>query len=939
MTALPLRLAPEAARLVRDEVARAGGREVSFLAEVTRDRVVVNPRAVARGSRSAVLAVARDAPEGGLMIHNHPSGVLDPSDADLDVAARLHDEGLGSAIVSNRADRMYVVVEPPAPKRIELLDVDELEGVAAPGGAMASMAGYEDRAGQRAMLRFVAERFNEGGTGLVEAGTGTGKSMAYLVPAARWAVRNHERTVVSTNTINLQEQLVRKDIPLAEEVLGEEIRWALVKGRANYVSIRRAFLAGESAATLFRSDRSDEIAAVLEWLRNTDDGSLADLGFAPAPDVWEEVRSDTDACMRARCPYFQACHYQRARRRAAAADLLVVNHALFFSDLAVRIATDNFRDAAVLPPYRRVVFDEAHHLEDAATDRLGTQATRAGLFRAVSRLHRQGKGVLPSIEAAARSAVGPQEAEALAARFRRTRSKVEELRKALTEFFGFMEPWAEERAGRGPLRLGAPGGGSRASGGHGASGGQRASGGQGTSGGQGASGGFAGFGGFKAPGGSGAGGAASSAGLEPTADSAVAESLDRALASLADVRRELESLYDRLEGEEEMAPELEGRLLDLLSSSNRMDHAETALRRCLLPGPEDGPRIVRWIELRRPRRQAGPGPGSGARSASGGIGRVGNLVMATAPVEPGPILAEHLFGAAKTTVLTSATLTADGGFGYLKDRLGLSGGGPGPAARATTPTLLDSDPLPPPPDPLPPPAEAAFDSPFDYRSQACLVVPTGLPAPGRERDAGDAYHRAVAGVVHDVAERSGGGLFALFTSYAALRGVARELRARGAEARWPLQVQGEADRSALLQRFTESGAAVLLGTASFWEGVDVPGDPLRALVVQKLPFRVPTEPVTEARVEAMEERGKNSFWEFMVPDAAIRLKQGVGRLIRRRTDRGVVVLLDDRILRKRYGRVMRETLPPMPLVKGPWPEARRHVEAFYGGRPAPAAGR
>ena len=896
MTALPLRLAPEAARVVRDEVARAGGREVSFLAEVTRDRVVVNPRAVARGSRSAVLAVARDAPEGGLMIHNHPSGVLDPSDADLDVAARLHDEGLGSAIVSNRADRMYVVVEPPAPKRIELLDVDELEGVAAPGGAMASMAGYEDRAGQRAMLRFVAERFNEGGTGLVEAGTGTGKSMAYLVPAARWAVRNHERTVVSTNTINLQEQLVRKDIPLAEEVLGEEIRWALVKGRANYVSIRRAFLAGESAATLFRSDRSDEIAAVLEWLRHTDDGSLADLGFAPAPDVWEEVRSDTDACMRARCPYFQACHYQRARRRAAAADLLVVNHALFFSDLAVRIATDNFRDAAVLPPYRRVVFDEAHHLEDAATDRLGTQATRVGLFRAVSRLHRQGKGVLPSIEAAARSAVGSQEAEALAARFRRTRSKVEELRKALTEFFGFMEPWTEERAGRGPLRLGAPGG-------------------------------------------PGAGGAASSAGLEPTDDSAVAESLDRVLASLADVRRELESLYDRLEGEEEMAPELEGRLLDLRSSSNRMDHAETALRRCLLPGPEDGARIVRWIELRRPRRQAGPRPGFGARSASGGIGRVGNLVMATAPVEPGPILAEHLFGAAKTTVLTSATLTADGGFGYLKDRLGLSGGGPGPAARATAPTLLDSDPLPPPPDPLPPPAEAAFDSPFDYRSQACLVVPTGLPSPGRERDAGDAYHRAVAGVVHDVAERSGGGLFALFTSYAALRGVARELRARGAEARWPLQVQGEADRSALLQRFTESGAAVLLGTASFWEGVDVPGDPLRALVVQKLPFRVPTEPVTEARVEAMEERGKNSFWEFMVPDAAIRLKQGVGRLIRRRTDRGVVVLLDDRILRKRYGRVMRETLPPMPLVKGPWAEARRHVEAFYGGRPAPAAGR
>lgn len=901
MTSLPLRLAPEAARVVRDEVARAGGREVSFLAEVTRDRVVVSPRAVARGNRSAVLAVAREAPEGGVMIHNHPSGVLEPSDADLAVAARLHDEGLGTAIVSNRADRMYVVVEPPEPKRIEPLDADELEGIVAPGGALSSMAGYEDRAGQRKMLRFVAERFNEGGTGLVEAGTGTGKSMAYLLPAARWAVRNRERTVISTNTINLQEQLVRKDIPLAEEALGEDVKWALVKGRGNYVSIRRALLAGESAASLFPGDRTEEIAAILEWLRHTDDGSRSDLSFTPTSDVWEEVRSETDACMRARCPYFQDCHYQRARRRAAAADLLVVNHALFFSDLAVRIDTDNFRDAAVLPPYRRVVFDEAHHLEEAATNRLGTEASRVGLFRAASRLYRQGKGVLPSIEAAIRSVARAPEADALAARIRRTRGKVEELRKALTEFFGFMEPWAEERARRGPLRLGAPG--SRQSDG--------------------------------------------GSGLEPTSDSAIAESLDRTLISLADLRRELESLYDHLEGEEELAVQLEGRLLDLQGSSSRISHAETALRRCLLPGSgpgaEKGPRTVRWIELRRSRRAAGTSAavGSGGRwTGPAGIGRLGNLVMATAPVEPGPILAEHLFGSTKTTVLTSATLTADHGFDYLKDRLGLSGAGrTSPAAPPDPLSLLDSVPLPPSPhvdppeaDVLPPPAEAVFDSPFDYRSQTCLVVPTGLPAPGRTRDAGDAYHRAVADLVHDVAECSDGGLFALFTSYVALRGVARELRARGAEARWPLHMQGEADRSALLQRFTESGSDILLGTASFWEGVDVPGDPLRALVIQKLPFRVPTEPVTEARVEAMEERGRNSFWEFMVPDAAIRLKQGVGRLVRRRTDRGVVVLLDDRILHKRYGPVMLETLPPMPLIRQPWPQAKRHVEAFYATR-------
>ena len=397
---LPLRLAPEAARAIRDEVARAGGREVSFLADVTRERVIANPRAVARGNRSAVLAVARDVPEGGVMIHNHPSGELDPSDADLAVAARIYERGLGTAIVNNAANRIYVVVEPPEPRRVEPLQVDELSGLLAPKGPLASLPGYEDRPGQRDMLRFVASHFNEGGVGLVEAGTGTGKSLAYLVPAARWAIRNGERAVVSTNTINLQEQLVGKDLDIARDVLGEEFKWALMKGRGNYISIRRARLAADSAPNLFPDDRSAELRALLDWIDRTEDGSRSDLPFVPSHDVWEEVRSETDACLRAKCPHFQQCHYQRARRAGAGADLIVVNHALFFSDLAVRIVTENFSDSAVLPSYKRVIFDEAHHIEDAATTRLGAETTRARMFRALSRIDRGGKGILASINAA-----------------------------------------------------------------------------------------------------------------------------------------------------------------------------------------------------------------------------------------------------------------------------------------------------------------------------------------------------------------------------------------------------------------------------------------------------------------------------------------------------------------------------------------------------------
>ena len=845
---MPLRLAPEAARAIRDEVARAGGREVSFLAEVTRDGVISNPRAVARGNRSAVLAVARDAAEGSVMIHNHPSGNLEPSDPDLAVAARIYEDGLGSAIVTNEADRIYVVVEPPEPKRVEPLELDELSGILAPAGPLSELPGYEDRRAQREMLRFVGARFNEGGVGLVEAGTGTGKSLAYLVPAARWATRNGERTVVSTNTINLQEQLVGKDLDIVSEVLGEKLKWALVKGRGNYISIRRAFLAAESAPNLFPDDRSAEIQALLDWIAQTEDGSRSDLPFVPSRDVWEEVRSETDACLRAKCPHFQQCHYQRARRAGASADLVVVNHALFFSDLAVRIATDNFRDSAVLPAYRRVVFDEAHHLEDAATARLGAEITRAGMFTALSRLDRRGKGILASIEAALAGAPTSITARRLRERIgERARPRVLALRAAMNAFFDLIEPWTEARAEKGSLRLGRPS----------PDGGPR--------------------------------------GPEPAAETGIGEVLEGTLIALGDLHRELETLADQLGEQEDLQSALEGRLLDLRGSMTRLDNIDHGLRLCLLPGDEESA-LVRWLEMRR-----------------SGIRRVRNLAFSAAPVELGPILAEHLFNNTETTVLTSATLATKHDFGYLKRRLGLG---------AATVTLQDPDAadlrL----------SEAVFPSPFDHSVQSLLAIPADLPSP-RGPEGASGYNEATARVVHELAEITGGGLFALFTSYAALRAVAAELRERGAEGRWPLFVQGEADRTSLLRSFTTSGSAILLGTASFWEGVDVPGRPLRALVIQKLPFRVPTEPLTEARVEAMTERGENAFWGFMVPDAAMRLKQGVGRLIRSRTDRGAVMILDDRLLTKRYGRELVGALPPMPLVRGPWAEVKRSVAEFY----------
>ncbi len=829
----PLRLTPESARHIRDEIERAGGREVCFLAEVSPDREIVSPRAVARGNHSAVLAAAKDAGTGEIMVHNHPSGSVEPSDADLTVASRLYELGVGTAIVDNRAGSLYVVVEPPAPRIRVPLDRDRLNGLLAPSGALEQrFAEYEDRPGQRRVMDTVMTSYEEGGISVIEAGTGTGKSLAYLIPAAAWNIANEERTVISTATINLQEQLVGKDLPLVRDLLGDRVRWALVKGRGNYVSIRRARLARKSAADLFAESRTEEVGRVVEWTERTEDGSLADLPFVPSDEVWEEVRSDGDACLRARCPHFQACFYQKARRESAGAPLLVVNHHLLFADLAVRRATGNFKDSAVLPAYRHLVLDEAHNVEDAATKHLGVEVTRRGLFRVLSRLERRGRGVLPAL---VKELGVADDSEPIRARIReRVLPRLDEARDRLSVFMDEAEAILPQSVSE-ATRLGADPIG------------------------------------------------------EPLQRVPFLDALDGLLGAFRSVSTELHRVRERIAADEELSQRVEGRLLDLAGTERRLAAAREALARVFDPEIA-GTSSVRWMERRgrAPHR---------------------NLVFAAAPIEPGDILRESLFTKSDGVSLLSATLTTRGHFEFIRARLGLdeqSG-----ADRDDEPEVV---------------REQRVPSPFDYGAQTMLGVPNDLPQPG----SGDAFHDAMARAIVAMAEHSDGGLFALFTSHRSLTRVAERLRRKGAGKRWPLLVQGEAHRTTLLGDFRRSGRAILLGTASFWEGVDVPGRPLRGIVLEKLPFRVPTEPVTAARVEALERRGTDAFGGYMLPLAALRLKQGFGRLIRRKSDRGAVVLLDARILTRKYGRYLLDSLPPADLVRGPWRLVDQALERFYG---------
>ena len=827
----PLTLSSASQATIRAEIEKAGGREVCFLAEVDDVRVIQDPRAVARGNFGAVLVAARDAAMGGVMLHNHPSGALEPSDADMRIAGQLYDQGVGTVIVDNAAKHLYVVVEPPEPKERVALNPDELSDILAPGGSLSEFyEAFEDRPGQREMLEVVTHQFNQGGVAIIEAGTGTGKSLAYLLPAAYWSRNNKERTVISTNTINLQEQLTTKDLPLVR-ALGGDVEWALVKGRGNYVSIRRALLASDAQRSLFDDDRSDEMAALLSWLETTTDGSLSDLPFTPEPETWEEVRSDPDICLRSRCPHFQECHYQRSRRQAASADLLIVNHHMLFTDLAVRRATLNWTASAVLPAYNRIVLDEAHNIEDAATSHLGVEVTRRGLYRVLSRLERSGRGVLSAVYD--QITTGSEQRRELQERIEtRVRPALAQARLEVEGFIDTVEEFLP--SDKSTVRIGSSGVG------------------------------------------------------ELAERDEVGEQLSASLNALTTLERELSELGARIELDENISDGLEGRLLDLRAITRRLAAARHGLGLVFTPG-EKASRYVRWLELR-------------------GRGRRSNLVMSAAPIDLGDLLVESLFSRVETTILTSATLATRKNFSFLRKRIGLH-------KEQLDRYNLDCE-----------VNDHIILSPFNFQDQTILAVPTDLPA--AEEGSGE-FYKAIAEVTEQVATLSDGGLFVLFTSYAALIHVGELLRLIGADSRWPLFIQGEDDRHRLLQRFVEHGRGILLGTASFWEGVDVPGDPLRGLIIQKLPFKVPTEPVTAARMEAIQAAGQDGFQEYMLPHAALRLKQGFGRLIRSKSDRGAVVLLDDRLVTKQYGHYLRNSLPGPTLVKGAWSDVQRRLKAFY----------
>lgn len=648
---------------------------------------------------------------------------------------------------------------------------------------------YEFRRGQLQMAEAVEQALEEKRHLIVEAGTGTGKTLAYLLPV----IRSGKRVIISTGTKNLQEQLFYKDVPFLERALfsdtasGSRLSVCYMKGRNNYLC-RKKLYDLSSQPVLSGLEEIEQYRAMAAWEKTTSTGDRAELAELPeASALWHKLDARVDACLGQKCSEWERCFITEMRRRGMESDIIIVNHHLFFADLAIKLQADGAPDAGILPDAAAVIFDEAHELEDVAGNYFGISVSNLR----VEDLARDVEASLQHNRIMSASLSG-----ALAS-----------LREKSQFFFSLLPPGEGRFAFETRREF-----------------------------------------------------------LDENGDEFLA--FNNALARLAG---ELEGLPQKPE--------------EIFNFVRRAQEVQAQLGYAM---ESDDRNTVFWIE-----RRGGRGSGN-QRRASGGPATEGNtrgrqnVFLQATPIDVGPILREYLWSKLECAVLTSATLAVGGGFEYIRQRLGLE------HAR-----------------------ESVLPSHFDYQSQALFYVPPDLPDTRAPQFAPKA-----AETVRKVLEVTRGRAFVLFTSYSQMNDIYERLLGT---LDFPMLRQGDSPKSALLEEFRLTPNAVLFATSSFWQGVDVQGEQLSCVIIDRLPFAVPSDPIVAARVKAIDGEGGNAFFQYQVPAAVITLKQGFGRLIRSLHDRGLLVLLDNRILKKQYGRVFIESLPNYKKTTD-----MRVVEQFFG---------
>ncbi|MBN1436705.1 MAG: DEAD/DEAH box helicase [Sedimentisphaerales bacterium] len=655
--------------------------------------------------------------------------------------------------------------------------------------------GYEVRHEQVAMAQAIQQAFSSSQHLVVEAGTGVGKSFAYLIPAIQRAVENKQKVVISTYTIALQEQLTRKDVPFIHEIADHDFLCVLAKGRGNYFCWRRFEHTKKRGGTLFDSeDQFEELSKIYSWALETKDGSRSSMQDQPSPAVWEQICSDSTVCMGRKCPHVGICFYQQVKRRIFGADIIITNHALLFSDLAAKL-----EGGAILPKFELLILDEAHNVENVASTHFGLRITNHQISYLLNRIYnpRTGKGIVTPY-------CDNMTIELLA-----------DVTDAAEKFFASLQTFDEVE---------------------------------------------------KSYGGNG----------RVQKSAAFVNVLSRPLIELG---QNLHNIAAEIEDEQDQ--------MEIDSYSVRCLEMADAIKTFI---DQQIGESVYWVEASQRRYRP-------------------TVAACASPLHVGSTLQKALFSQCSTVVLTSATIATGSTKPTTKN--------PSATDDAYSDQLIAGTDRPPGFDffcsrlGLEECLTLQLGSPFDYQSQVEVFVEASLPDPSQKTQD---FLDAAAQCVKKYLEHTMGKAFLLFTSFKQLDQMAQELQSFCQTHNLTLLAQGKGkDRSQLLDQFRENTNSILLGTDSFWQGVDVPGESLSNVIIVKLPFSVPDHPLLQARLEQIKSQGGNPFFDYQLPEAILKFKQGFGRLIRSKTDTGIVVILDPRVVTKRYGKAFLRALPPCPV--------------------------
>lgn len=803
------RFSEESLQTIKKYLEEHNNKSMIFKATFDEDEKIQKPFFLSLYKKKSFEETLTKVGKNEVVIRTTKPNQLYPSDMELELSEELYTRrNIAYCLLSSDLDDFYFVQDID---RIFLEEID-IENYFAKDGILAKeIKGFEYRQEQEEMAQYIQDAINEDRKIIVEAGTGTGKTLAYLIPSIKWAVTNKKKVIIATNTINLQEQLLLKDIPLAKSIIKDEFSYVLVKGRNNYVCKRlfNELVLGKSIdIETFSMEAREQIEYILKWGNKTKTGDKAELPFEVYPDVWELVQSTTELCLGKKCPYRKECFYIKTRMEKMEADILISNHHVFFADLNVRAETDFDSEYLILPRYDMVIFDEAHNVESVARSYFSVEVSKISFTRLLNRIYqkknkrKKEKSALIRVEDTV-DEKNLEDSEQYIYLLNTLKEEISILQNIGDEYFDEIRKIYETNT-EAPIKK-------------------------------------------------------SLNNFEMTKSrflENLREKKDIFQSKLADFLNLMMSFNNVIDEEKDKNPEV-------INFNNHLKMFKAYIDSFKFINSFEDDNYIYWLDINSKRT---------------------NVVLTATPLNIAQKLSTVLFDNLDRLVFASATIVVNGNFDYFKKSLGLD----------------EEDCI-----------EAIIKSPFDYDEQMSVYIPSDI----QDSENINAFVSDASKFILNILLKTNGKAFILFTSYTMLNqiyySISKKLKDKGFE----VFLHGDKPRSQIIKEFKEAENPILFGTTSFWEGVDVQGENLSNVIITKLPFLVPTDPVVSAISKKIEEDGGNSFMDFQLPEAIIKFKQGVGRLIRKKTDSGNIFILDNRILKKRYGSLFINALPSQKNIK------------------------